>query len=103
MYRTRDWRRAQTKKKIDRRIDIMTNVWQYGFKWYGDEYLEEIRKRPHRFSKFNLNCGCKMCQAMKDRPNENFSLDTELDTWYDEEELNEDMSEFMLRELEFID
>lgn len=107
MYRSKAWRRQQEEKKIAKRLDIVKNAWQYTFKGYGREYLEEMEKSPHRYSKFNLNCGCSFCKMGKfdirywrhKQP----TLDSELDPWYDDQDLYDEPDEEFLREIGVID
>lgn len=82
MNRTRDWRRAQTKKKISKRLDIVRNAWQYGMN--NEDYLEYLEQRGNKLNKFNLNCGCRMCQLNKIDPVPEFTLQDEIDAWEDD-------------------
>lgn len=96
MQRSRDWRRAQTEKKIAKRLDIVRNVWQYGYKYMdSDGYEEHYAKRAHRLSKWNLNCGCDLCQIPHGKRPKTVPLDKELEGWYDASEgLTDNGSDF---------
>lgn len=83
MQRTRDWRRAQTRRVINRRLDIIKHV------WYNSNPSEWRHFGPHKLSKWNLTCNCRTCKMNRhDKPDEDVreELDIELDSWYDEEE-----------------
>lgn len=52
-------RRAYRDKKIAKRVRIVLNVWGY---WRPrDSGWLPLRER-NRLNKYNLNCGCGMCQ-----------------------------------------
>lgn len=96
MQRTRDWRRAQTQRVIAKRLDVVRNA----FADMG--YYHSLTERSHRLSKFNLNCGCTMCQSNKTKRNDDYSLDREFSSYYDT--IDDDVyDEEFLREIGVID
>ena len=75
MYRTRDWRRSQSERVIAKRFDIVRNAFR------DESYAKYLEQRPHRLSKYNLNCGCTMCQMNKTKREDEFSLEKELESY----------------------
>lgn len=54
---SRGERRAVRGQVIARRRFIATRIWHDGFRFSDTQW--------GRYSKFNLNCGCKMCHSAK--------------------------------------
>lgn len=75
MHRTRDWRRATNQRIIKKRLDLVKNA------FCDPNYVEYLAEKPNRLNKYNLNCGCAMCQMNKTKRENDFSLDRELEAY----------------------
>lgn len=62
MYRTREWRRHQRRRWINRRRYIFEVIWG---RFLEDQPSEDWRSGGH-FAKGKVHCSCVMCQRIKE-------------------------------------
>lgn len=81
-------KRKNTNKVINKRLDIVKDIWQE----YDHPYLYE----PGRLEKHNLSCGCRMCKYEKKNGITKAKYKLQDDVWqeiFDYNEYKEDLYE----------